>query len=324
VTGERSVYVTRPLPEPGVDLLRAAGFTVDQHEPDAPPSRAELLAHVKGKTALLCMLTERVDAELLDAAPSLRVVANLAVGFDNIDVDAARERGVVVTNTPDVLTDATADLTWALILAAARRIVEGDRLVRSGSWTGWSPTQLLGAPIGGRTLGIIGMGKIGTAVARRARGFDMAVLYCNRSPRSAPFDEDPPRRVDLETLLRTADVITIHAPLTEQTRHLVDEAALAAMKPSAVLVNTARGPIVDEAALVEAVRSGTIAAAGLDVFEREPAIQAGLVDLPNVVLAPHIGSATTDARAAMVRLCCENIVAVADGAPPLTPVTGGP
>lgn len=315
-----SVYVSRPLPAPGTSLLRAAGFDIDQHEVDAPPARPDLLAHVGGKSALLSMLTESIDGELMEAAPALRVVANLAVGFDNVDVAEATERGIVVTNTPDVLTEATADLTWALTLAAARRLGEGDRLVRSGEWEGWSPTQLLGQSIGGSTIGIIGMGKIGRAVARRARGFAMTVLYHNRTPDPTAESELGARFVDLDTLLRESDVISIHTPLTDATRHLIGGDALERMKSSAVLVNTARGPVVDEAALVDALRAGTIAAAGLDVFEREPALATGLVELPNVVLAPHIGSATIDARSAMVKLCCDNIIAVLTGDPPLTPV----
>src|SRR5690606_754178 len=210
------------------------------------------------------------------AGPGLRVVANLAVGYDNVDVAAARARGVVVTNTPDVLTEATADLTWALLLAAARRVVEGDALVRAGRWEGWSATQLLGAPIARRTLGIVGLGTIGTAVARRARGFGMTVPYTNRSANEAAEAEVGARRVGLDELLAEADVVSLHAPLNEGSRHLIDAAALARMKPSAILVNTGRGPLVDEAALVAALRDGEIAAAGLDVYEREPALAEGL------------------------------------------------
>jgi glyoxylate reductase len=318
-----AAYVSRPLPAPGTAALTAAGIDVDQHELDSPPSREQLLEHVAGKQALLSMLTERVDAEVLDSAPELRIVANLAVGYDNVDVGAATDRGVVVTNTPDVLTEATADLAWALILAAARRIGEGERLVRAGAWRGWGPTQLIGQSVWGRTLGVIGLGKIGSAVARRARGFDMRILYHTRSPKPEAEAELGARRVDLHTLLREADVVSLHAPLTDETRHLVDAAALGHMRRSAVLVNTARGPVVDEAALVDALRAGAIAAAGLDVFEHEPALSAGLAELDNVVLAPHVGSATVDARSAMVRLCCENIVAVLAGSRPLTPVNSG-
>jgi glyoxylate reductase len=316
-----SVLVTRPLPAPGAGPLRAAGLHVEQWPADEPPAPAALRAAVTGRSAVLCMLTERIDAAVLDAAgPGLRVVANLAVGYDNIDVAAAAERGIVVTNTPDVLTEATADLTWALLLAAARRVLEGDALVRQGRWEGWSPTQLLGATVHGRTLGIVGLGTIGTAVARRARGFGMAVQYCNRGVNERAEAELGAHRVGLDELLATSDVISLHAPLNDQSHHLIDAPALARMKPSAVLVNTARGPLVDEDALVAALRDGAIAAAGLDVYEREPRLAAGLAGLPNAVLAPHVGSATTEARGAMVRLCCENILAVLAGRPPLTPV----
>jgi glyoxylate reductase len=242
------------------------------------------------------------------------------VGYDNIDVPAATERGIVVTNTPDVLTEATADLAWALLMAAARRLGEGERLVRAGEWEGWSPTQLLGQAVWGRTIGIVGMGKIGTAVARRARGFGMTVLYNNRSARPDAEAELGARWVDLPTLWRDADFVSLHAPLTDATRHLVDAEALAHMRNTAVLVNTGRGALIDEAALADALRAGTIAAAGLDVFEREPAVDSDLMLLDNVVLAPHIGSATIAARSAMVRCASENIVAVLEGDPPLTPL----
>jgi len=316
-----AVYVTRPLPDPGTEPLVAAGLVVDQHRADAPPSRPELLAGVADASALLCLLTDRVDAEVLDAAPRLQIVANLAVGFDNVDVAAATERGVVVTNTPDVLTEATADLTWALLLAAARRVGEGERLVRAGHWDGWSPTQLVGLPVAGRTLGIVGLGKIGSAVARRARGFAMTVLYRNRRPLGPAVEEElGVRGVGLDELLERSDIVSLHAPLNDESRHLIDAAALARMRSSAILVNTARGPLVDEAALVDALRGGTIAGAGLDVFEREPALAAGLAACENAVLVPHLGSATTAARGAMVRLACANIVDVLAGRRPPTPV----
>ncbi len=320
-----SVFVTRALPEPGIVPLTDAGLDVTYRRVDSAPDRAELLDGVAGADALLCMLTERVDAELLDAAPKLRIVANLAVGFDNIDVAAATERGVLVTTTPDVLTDATADLAWALILATARRVAEADRFARGGEWKAWSGLALLGSPVAGQTLGIVGLGAIGTAVARRARGFDMPVLYTNRH-RNLEAEQSllaaggpAPELVPLDELLARADIVSLHAPLNDESRHLIDAAALARMKPTAILVNTARGPLVDEPALVAALRDGTIAGAGLDVFEHEPALAPGLADLPNTVLLPHIGSATRDTRAAMVRLCCDNIVAVLSGRPPLTP-----
>jgi len=316
----RRVYVTRPLPAPGTSPLTEAGLVVDQQAEDRPATRDELLAHVAEADALLCMLTERIDAQALAAAPHLRVVANLAVGYDNVDVAAATAAGVVVTNTPDVLTEATADLTWALILAAARRAGEAERMVRDGRWAGWGPTQLLGQPVWGRTLGIVGLGKIGAAVARRGRGFGMDVVYHNRQRAPDAEADLGARHLPLDELFATADVISLHAPLNDQSRHLIDAAALARMKPTAVLVNTARGALVDEAALVDALASGSIAAAGLDVYEREPELAPGLRDLEQVVLLPHIGSATTQARGAMAELCCRNILAVLAGEPALTPL----
>lgn len=315
-----TVAVTRWLPPPGIAPLTSAGLEVRYQDEDRPPSRAELVELVEGVEGVLTLLTERVDDEVLDAAgPQLRVVANMAVGYDNVDVAACAARGVTVTNTPDVLTDATADLTWALILAASRRLGEGERLVRAGAWSGWRPGQLLGMGLGGKVLGVLGMGKIGFAVARRAPAFGMDVRYHNRTPR-ADAEEVGAVWVPLEELFGTADVLAVTAPSTPETHHIVDEAALARMKPTAVLVNTARGPLVEEAALVEALRAGRLRAAGLDVYEHEPSLAPGLATLDNVVLLPHLGSATEEARAAMVNLACENIVAVLAGRPPITPV----
>jgi glyoxylate reductase len=315
-----SVFVTRPLPDPGVDAFEAAGFEVRHNAEDRPLTRAELLEGVVGADALVSMLSDRIDAELLDVAPTLKVVANYAVGFDNVDVAEARRRGVEVTTTPDVLSEATADLAWALLLAAARRLGEGERFVRSGGWSGPGPLQLLGQAVGGRTLGIVGMGAIGQAVARRARGFSMPVLYFNRNRVPAAVEQDlGARYVALDELLATSDIVSLHAPLNDDSRHLIDAAALARMKPSAVLVNTARGALVDEAALVEALREGRIAAAGLDVYEREPQLAEGLAELENVVLSPHVGSATTETRGTMVQLCLDNVVAVLSGRPAVTP-----
>ncbi len=314
------VFVTRPLPEPGVSLLEAAGFTTQVNPQDRPITADELFAGVASARALLCMLTDRVDAELLDAAPNLRVIANYAVGFDNIDIAEARSRGIEVTTTPDVLTEATADLTWALLLSAARQIGAGERLIRSGQWHGWGPTQLLGQPVAGRVLGIVGMGAIGQAVARRAQGFGMAICYFNRSRLDPALESSlGARYVSLEELLMISDVVSLHAPRNAESHHLINAEALAQMKPTAILVNTGRGTLIDEIALVEALRNGVISAAGLDVFEREPELSAGLIELDNVVLAPHLGSASVDARASMVRLCTENIIEVLAGRPAITP-----
>lgn len=319
-----TVLVTRRLPSPGITPLLDADLAVDHHDDDEPLPRHELLTRVGSCDGLLALLTDRVDAELLDAAPRLRVVANLAVGHDNIDLAAADRHGVVVTNTPGVLTEATADLTWALLLAAARRVGEGERLVRTRTWRGWRPTELLGRPVWGRTIGIVGMGAIGTAVARRARGFSMRVLYTGRHPAHRAEQELGAVRLPLPELLAEADVVSLHVPLTPETHHLVDAAALARMRAHSVLVNTARGPVVDEAALVEALASGRPAAAGLDVYEREPEVTEALLASDRVVLLPHLGSATTEARGAMVELAAANLVAVLRGRPPVTPVVPAP
>ncbi|HLU66975.1 MAG TPA: D-glycerate dehydrogenase [Kofleriaceae bacterium] len=281
--------------------------------------RAALLAELAGADALISLLDVRVDDELLAAAPRLRIVANCAVGYDNVDVPAATRRGVVVTNTPDVLTDATADLAFALLLAAARRLGEGEALIRSGAWQGWAPGQLLGQAIAGRTLGIIGLGRIGQAVARRARGFDMEILYSG--PREvAAAGPLGARRVPLEELLGAADAVTLHCPLTPETRHIIDAAALARMKRTAILVNTSRGPCVDEEALADALERGVIAGAGLDVFEREPEVHPRLLASRRAVLLPHLGSATLAARGGMARLCAEAVSAVLAGRRPAHPV----
>lgn len=297
----------RPILGPGIDLRIPARGSF---------SRAELLAALADADGLISLLDVRVDEELLAAAPRLRVVANHAVGFDNVDLAAATRRRIAVTNTPDVLTDATADFTFALILAAARRLGEGEALARSGAWRGWAPDQLLGQSVAGRTLGVVGFGRIGQAVARRAAGFAMPVLYA--SPR--PVELAGARRVELGELLAGADVVSLHCPLTPATRHLIDAAALARMKPTAVLVNTARGPCVDEEALAAALERGTIAAAGLDVFENEPSIHPALLASRKVILAPHLGSATLEARGGMARLCAEAVVAVLAGRRPAHPL----
>jgi glyoxylate reductase len=262
-----------------------------------------------------------VDAELLDAAgASLKVVANFAVGYDNVDLEACRERGVVLTNTPDVLSNATAELAVALMLAAARRMGEAERMVRAGKWTGWEPGQLLGRELAGSVVGIVGLGRIGTRVAELLRGFDVTLLYAARAPHPERAERVGAACVPLDELLSRADFVTLHAPLTPETRHLIDGPALSRMKPDAVLVNTSRGGLVDSAALAAALAEGSLRAAGLDVYEQEPAVPPELTALENVILLPHIGSATREAREGMARLAAENVIAVLEGQPPLTPV----
>jgi glyoxylate reductase len=312
------VVVARYLPEAGRARL-AERFDVD--EDGAEPAREELLSRVAGAAALVADPTVPVDAALLDAAgPGLRVVANFAVGYDNIDVDACRARGVVVTNTPDVLTNATAELAVALMLATARRLGEAERLVRARRWGGWEPGQLLGRELGGAVVGIVGLGRIGTRVAALLRGFDVEVLYSARTRHPEAERELGARHAELEDLLARSDFVTLHVPLTPDTRHLIDGEALERMKPGAVLVNTARGGLVDASALAQALRDGRPAGAGLDVYEREPEVPEELLELEQVVLAPHIGSATATARDGMARLVADNVIAVLEGRPALTPV----
>jgi len=287
------VRVRTGVPEVAERLLRAAGLALEVGSLTAA-----------GADALLCLLTDRIDSRFLEGARHLRIVANMAVGTDNVDLAAAARLGIPISNTPDVLTDATADLAFALLLAAARRLAWADRFVRGGGFVGWSPDVGIGLDVTGRTLGIVGAGRIGRAVAERARGFRMEVLFHSRSG-----------GVSLGELLARSDFVSLHVPLSATTRHLIGARELAAMKRTAVLVNTARGPIVDEAALVHALRSGEIAAAGLDVFEREPALAPGLADLPQVVLAPHVGSATIATRDRMAEVAARNVIAALRGEP---------
>ncbi len=313
VTGR--VFVTRPLPAAWLAPLRDAGLAVDVHDVDDPLPTPALHARAAGAAALWVQLTDVVDAALLDAAgPGLRVVATYSVGTNHIDAAACAARGVAVVHTPDVLTDATADLTLALLLAAARRLPEGQRLVESGSWRGWAATQLLGMELRGRILGVVGLGRIGAAVAARARAFGMRIAYHQRTERpevaatlGAAFVND------LDRLVAMSDVLTLHAPLTPATRHVIDARRLALLPPHGLLINAARGPLVDEGALVAALRDGRLAGAGLDVYEEEPRVHPGLLKLPNVVLAPHLGSATVDTRRAMAELCSSGIVAALAG-----------
>lgn len=281
-------------------------------------TRDELHRMVAGQHGIIPMLSDRIDESVFEAAPTLRVVANYAAGYNNIDLAAARARGIVVTNTPGVLTDATADLTWALILGVTRRVSEGERLVRSGRWTGWVPTQLLGTDLKGAVLGIVGLGRIGRAVASRANAFGMRVTFTARRP---PSDIDADwRYASLPELLSTADVVSLHVPLTEQTRHLIGATELAMMKPTAYLVNTARGPVIDESALVDALHNSRIAGVGLDVYEEEPRVHPGLLTAERTLLLPHLGSATTETRERMAMMAIDNLLAALEGRQPPNPV----
>ena len=310
------VLVTRKLPSKVISKLEES-CDVDLYVGDKAISREELLKRVAGKHAIVCLLTDAIDTAVLDAAgPQLKVVANVAVGYNNIDVAACRARGIAVTNTPDVLTESTADLTWALLLAVARRVAEGDAYVRSGSWPGWTPTQMLGTDVSGKVLGIVGMGRIGQAVAHRAAGFKMRVCYHSRTAHVPDRLAAPWERRGLADLLHETDFLSLHVPLTGETRHLIGPEQLALMKPTAFLINTSRGPVVDETALVTALLQQRLAGAGLDVFEQEPAIHPGLRTLRQVVLLPHLGSATLATRVRMGMICLENIEAVFGGISP--------
>jgi glyoxylate reductase len=287
-----------------------AACAVDRIDGAGTASHDELVTRVVGKQALLSMVTDTIDRAVIDAGKDLRVIANVAVGYNNVDVAAARERAIIVTNTPDVLTDATADLTLALILAVTRRLGEGERMVRRGDWKGWAFDQLLGMQLHGRQLGIVGWGRIGKAVAERAGAFGMTVVHTSPSAAEMPFDR----------LLSTSDIVSLHVPLTADTHHLIGQPELARMKRSAYLINTTRGPVVDESALAWALKNRLISGAALDVYEREPEVHPELLPLENVVLAPHLGSATTETRTAMADLAVSNALAVLSGQPPLTPV----
>lgn len=310
------VYVTRRIPEPGISLLEKH-FDVVVRKAAEPVSKHELLENLRGVHGLLCLLTDTVDVEVIAAAEELVCISNYAVGYNNIDVTAATERGIVVTNTPGVLTETTADFAFALLMAAARRIVEADGFARAGKFIGWDPMLMLGSDVHGKTLGIIGFGKIGRGLARRANGFGMKVLY-HDSARASEADENSLGAVfsSIEDVFAQSDFLSLHVPLMKETRHLVGVQQLKMMKPTAILINTSRGPVVDEQALAEALRDGSIAAAGLDVFEDEPEINPLLASLPNVILAPHIASASLETRSLMAKLAAENLIAALCGERP--------
>ncbi|MCA9137083.1 MAG: D-glycerate dehydrogenase [Planctomycetales bacterium] len=307
------IFLTRRLPLASMQRLEAES-QLSYGDLDRALSRKEIIEGIRDVDGLLCLLTDQIDAEVMDANPNLKVVSNYAVGFNNIDVQAATQRNIAVTNTPGVLTDCTADMAWALLMCSARRVLEGDQLVRSQKWGGWEPLQLLGAEISGATIGFVGFGRIAKATAKRAKAFDMQILYWNRTRLSEieerqlgvqyrPFDD----------LFPECDFVSVHVALTDQTHHLLSKRQFALMKSTATLINTARGPVVDEEALAEALQAGEIAAAGLDVYEHEPVVHPALFKLPNVVLAPHLGSATVQTRTKMGTLAIDNCLAVCRG-----------
>lgn len=312
------IFVTQLIPQAGLEILRRAYPEYQINSEDRVLTPGELSERVRGASAILSLLTDRIGAEVLSAAgPQLKIVANMAAGFDNIDLDAATRRSVMVTNTPGVLTDATADLTWALLFAVARRIPESETYMRAGKFRGWGPLLFLGADITGSTLGIIGAGRIGSAVAMKSRGFSMRVLYANRSPRPEIEREVGARKVSIEELLGTSDFVSLHVPFSPETKYLINAGSLRLMKKTAYLINTGRGPLVDEAALAAALKDGVIAGAALDVFENEPAVNPELLRLENVVLTPHVGSATIQSRSRMAVMAAENLIAgLAGNRPP--------
>ncbi|MDI6846573.1 MAG: glyoxylate reductase [Candidatus Bathyarchaeia archaeon] len=311
------VYVTREIPERGLKIIKER-FDAEVWPEYAPPPKEVIIEKARDVDALASLLSDKIDAEVFDVAPKLKIVAQMAVGFDNIDVKEATKRGIYVTNTPGVLTETTADFAWALLMAAARRVVEADKYVRTGQWkVGWHPSMLAGRDIYGATMGIVGAGRIGSAVAKRAKGFDMRVLFYDVVPRPELERELDAKPVDLETLLRGSDFVSVHVPLMKQTYHLINEERLKLMKKTAYLINNSRGPVVDEKALYKALTEGWIAGAALDVFEQEPTpVDNPLLTLDNVVVAPHISSASYETRSKMAEMVAENLVAFFEGRTP--------
>jgi glyoxylate reductase len=311
---KEGVFITRMIPDEGLNQIKAE-FEVSVWTKDEPPSKEEIIKGAQGCTGLVTLLSDPIDTDLMDSLPNLKVIAQYAVGYDNIDIRSATERGIMVTNTPGILTETTADLTWALILSTSRRVPESDKYVRDGNWqVAWGPKMLLGRDIFGSTLGIIGLGRIGSAVARRAIGFSMKILYHSRSRKEEIETELGAKRTDLETLLRQSDVVSVHVPLSDETRGMIGLDELKLMKQTAILVNTSRGPVIDEDALIQALESGLISGAGLDVFREEPIpLNSALLQLDNVVLLPHIGSASVKTRAKMAEMCAANLIAALNG-----------
>ncbi len=317
------VFITRKLPEVAEQILKEAGHQVVVSSQDGPLPRKEFLKGIARADAVITLLTDQVDGEAMDAAGDIKGFANYAVGFDNMDVPAATDRGIPLSNTPGVLTDATAEMAWALLFAVSRRVIESDRVMRSGLWPGWGPMQFIGSDVGGRTLGIVGAGRIGTAMALKSRGFEMPVLYVDENRNELLERELGAKKVDFETLLRESDYISVHVPLMPSTKHLFHREVFREMKHTAYLINTARGPVVNEAELVEALKAGEIAGAGLDVFEYEPKMVDGLATLDNVVITPHTASATEGSRNGMAELAARNVLAMLEGKMPETCLNPG-
>ncbi|OIP78365.1 MAG: D-glycerate dehydrogenase [Parcubacteria group bacterium CG2_30_44_18] len=316
------IFVTRQILESGINLLKGKDYEVEISDFDGVLPREQLLGKIKGADAVLALLTDKINAEFFDAAgPQLKVVANYAVGYDNIDVPEAKKRGIIVTNTPDVLTESVAEHAIALMFALAHRIVESDQFMRDGKYAGWAPMLFLGNDMAGKTVGLVGLGRIGSTVAKRLKqGFDMKIMYFDVHRNEDLEKEYGLVYADLETVLRKADFVSIHVPLLPATRHLIGEAQLKMMKKGAYLINTSRGPIVDEKALVEVLKNGVIRGAGLDVYEEEPKMAPGLAELDNVVITPHTASATEETRGAMSELAAKNIIEVLEGREAITPI----
>lgn len=314
------VFITRRIPDAGIALLEDRGYAVEIYEKDQSVPQELLAKRVATCDGLISLLSDRIDQSIIDRAGALKIIANYAAGYNNIDVAHARSKGIEVTNTPDILTPATADLTWALILAVSKRIVESDAFLRAGKFAGWGPLLMLGAEITGKTLGIIGAGRIGQAVGRRAKGFDMQLLYYSRKRGKRFEGETGARFLQLEALLKESDFITFHCPLTEDTYHLLNRERMKLLKSTAFVINTSRGAVIEEEALIEALAAGRIAGAGLDVFEKEPQVPERLIQLKNVVLLPHIGSATLETRSEMARIAAKNVISVLENNKALNPV----
>ena len=307
-----NIFVTRKIPNPGLDLLRKE-FDVSVNPYDRVLIKEELIKVIKGKDGLLCLLTDPIDREVIYAEPKLKMIASYAVGYDNIDIQAATKRGIPVSNTPDVLTDTTAEMAWALLFSVARRIVEGDRFTRAGKFTGWAPMLMLGQDVSNKTLGIIGAGRIGTAFALKSKGFNMNVLYADEKQNDLLERELSAKKVSFDDLIKRSDYISVHVPLVPSTRHLIGEKELRMMKKNAIIINTSRGPVIDEKALAKALKEKWIFGAGLDVYEQEPMIDKELLELDNVVLQPHSASATTETRTKMAIMAAKNMIAGLSG-----------